>query len=100
CLRVEAAEIRDDVSGELADGGVVLLRRLVVALTFDRDAILRSFELRLKLEEILIRFQVGITLDDDEESRQRIRESGLRLFELRHRRRISRRIRRGATRTA
>src|SRR5438132_20737 len=64
-LRREARHRRHDARREPADGGVVLLRDFVVAMTLDGDAVLRSLELRLQVEEILIRFQVGIALDDD-----------------------------------
>src|SRR5438067_1771388 len=74
-----AAEVRllrepasgHEVGRKLLGGGVVGRYHVVVALALDGDAILGSLELRLQLEEVLIRFQVRVALDDDQEARQR-----------------------------
>src|SRR5688500_2412370 len=55
--RFEAAHAGNHARGETTDGRVVSLQHLVVALALDADAILRSFELRLQFEEVLIRLQ-------------------------------------------
>ena len=60
-----------------------MLRHLVESPAFDGDAILRPLELRLQLQEILIRFEIGIPLDDDEQSRECVAQSRLRRLELR-----------------
>src|SRR4051812_33943359 len=80
----------DDARGELEDVRVVVLRLLVVPLALDRDAILRSFELPLQLKKVLVRLELGIALDDDEQSRQCAGEPRLRLLELLHGLRIVR----------
>src|SRR6266849_9102431 len=59
-LRFESAESRDDICREPTDGGVVLLDDVVVSLALHGDAVLSAFELRLQLEEVLIRFQIWI----------------------------------------
>src|SRR5947207_4161539 len=99
-LLLEAGEAGNHARGELQDVGVVLLRGFVEAAALDGDAVLRPFELRLQLEEVLVRFQLGIFLDDDEQSRQRTGESGLRLLELLHRLRTVRDVRGAARRAA
>src|SRR6185369_17186685 len=65
-LLAEVAHAGDDAGGELQDVRVVRLRRFVEASALDGDAVLRSFELRLQLEEVLVRLQFGITLHHDE----------------------------------
>ena len=45
-------------AGKAANGRVEALRGLVVALALDGDPVLRSFELRLQLEEVLVRLQL------------------------------------------
>src|SRR5688500_1088678 len=66
-LLLEAAHARDQAGREAADRRVVSLRGFVVAAAFDGDAVLRPFELRLQLEESLIRPQLGIALHHDEQ---------------------------------
>src|ERR1051325_4704271 len=81
-LLVEARRRRDEARREAAHRDVVVLRHLVVAAALDRDAVLGPLELRLQVEEVLVRFQVGILLDYDEQSRERVRQSCLRLVVL------------------
>src|SRR2546423_5947627 len=82
-LRLEAADRRGEASGKLPDGHVVVPRCVVVALALDGDAVLRPLELRLELEEVLVRFELGITLHDDEQPREGVAETRLRLLVLR-----------------
>src|SRR2546428_7868528 len=51
-LRLEPGEVRHQIRRELDYGGVELLRHLVVSAAFDGDAVFRSFQLRLQLQEI------------------------------------------------
>src|SRR2546428_1388959 len=81
-LRLEPGEVRHQIRRELDYGGIELLRHLVVSAAFDGDAVFGSFQLRLQLEEILIRLQFGIALNDDEQSRQRVAQAVLRRLEL------------------
>ena len=46
------------------DLGVVVLHRGDVVAPGDGDPVLGAFELRLQREEVLVRLQVGIILDD------------------------------------
>src|SRR5687767_4582624 len=61
-LLLEAAHARHQAGRKAAHRGVVCLRGLVVAPALDGDAVLRPFELRLQLEEVLVRLQLGIAL--------------------------------------
>src|SRR5688572_16486732 len=75
-LRFESAHARHHARREAADGGVVRGGHLVEALALHGDAVLGSFELRLQLQEIPVRLQIGILLDDDEQSRKSAGETG------------------------
>jgi hypothetical protein len=99
-LLLESAHARDEARRKAADGDVVRRGHLVVALALDGDAVLGSFELRLQFEEVLIRLEVGILLDDDQQPRERAGETGLGLLELGQLRRIVRNGRTGSRRSA
>src|SRR5690606_7786177 len=62
--------------------------RVDVTIARDGDAVLRAFELSLKIAEIRVRLELRIALHDDQEPRQRTRELALRGLELLERLRI------------
>ena len=81
-LREPAAErAGDDVPRERVARAVERLRGLHETHPLDGDAVLRPFELNLQIAEGLRRLQVGITLDDDQQLRQRRRQLILRVAE-------------------
>src|SRR5438876_5134804 len=84
-LRDEAEHVGHEIRWKLLHGRVELLYDLVVAPPLNCDTILGPFELRLQLQKILVRFQIGIPLHDDQQPRERVAQSALCGFELRHR---------------
>jgi len=56
------------------------LRRLIESLSLDSDAILGALKLRLKVAEVGRRFELRIVFGDDQQVRQRRRQSLLRLL--------------------
>src|SRR5438132_12176816 len=83
-LWLEPKRVRDEVRRELDYGRVELLSDLVVAAALDGNAVLRPFELRLQLEEVRVRFEIGIALHDHEQPRQRVAQRALCRLELAH----------------
>src|ERR1700687_4771827 len=81
-------EVREDHGGKRLTRGVERLRGIVVAHALNGDPVFRAFELRLQVEEILIRLQIRIAFDDNQQSRKRGAKSVLRLLELRERLRV------------
>ena len=59
------------VARKLSAARVVFLDALVVPHTFDGDPVFGASQLVRQPVELLVRFQVGILLDDDEQSRER-----------------------------
>src|SRR5256885_3114347 len=57
-LHQVAEQHRREVDRELAYEHVVFLHRLDVAVTGDRDAVLRAFELRLQVAEVRVRLEL------------------------------------------
>src|SRR5437762_3888658 len=84
-LRREGHQPRDDAAGEELEARVVVPHGVVEALALDGDAILGALELALQREEVLVRFQLGIALDGDEQPAQRARQLLLRRLEPLHR---------------
>src|SRR6516165_4152 len=62
--------------------GVVGTHPLDVVAPRDRDAVLGAFQLRLQREEILVRLEVGIAFDRDQEPPERAGKRALRILEL------------------
>src|SRR5919109_4094949 len=75
----------DEARGKRAKPGVVVADRLVVTLALDGDAVFRALELALQREEVLVRLELRIPLDDDEQSTERAGQLPLRRRELLHR---------------
>src|SRR5574337_484817 len=73
-LRTEAGGPRDDTGGKEVEARVVVPHGLIEASSLDGDSILGPFELGLQRQEILIRLEIGVSFDDDEQSAQRPRE--------------------------
>ncbi len=67
-IQMEQEAVRDTVR-ELADSAIEQFNGFVIALAGDIDAIFRSFQLILQIEEILVGFQVGIALHHDHQAR-------------------------------
>ena len=57
---LKSGDTRPDAVRKLADESVVFLHGLVVAASFNRDAVLRALQLVLQLQKVLIGFQIGI----------------------------------------
>src|SRR5271166_5773542 len=69
-------------TGKGLELGVVGAYRLDVVAPRHRNAVLRTFQLRLQREEILVRLQVRVTLGRDQQPSERAGERALRLLEL------------------
>src|SRR5580698_38442 len=69
-LGLEAGYSGPNTVGELANEGVVVLNKLVVAPAFLTDPILATLELGLKGDEVLVGLQVGVIFRDGEQSAQ------------------------------
>src|SRR4029077_17468759 len=67
-VRFETSPTRINVVGKLLHIGVVVLQRVVVTLALDRDAVFRSRQLVLQAQEVLIRLQLRVVLDHDEQA--------------------------------
>src|SRR4029453_12445523 len=76
-----ARELRDQRAREEPQARVVLAYGFVESPALDRDAILGALELALQGQEVLVRLEVGIFLDRDQEPRQRARKLVLRGLE-------------------
>src|SRR5215472_15759760 len=63
----EAEHLRGEVAGELTPRRVVFLYALVVPHPLRRDAILGPREFVHQRVELLVRFQVRVILDDEQE---------------------------------
>ena len=61
-----------------------MLRGIVEFAPFDGNPVFRPFELRLQIQEVLVGFQVGITLGDSHQPTERRRKLALRLIETGH----------------
>ena len=81
-------------AGDRGDLGVVLAYRLDVVAARDADLVLDAFELALECEEVLAGLDVGIALDDGQETAQGAAELSLCLLEVLHRIRIGENVRR------
>src|SRR3954469_23923266 len=77
-----------DDARERTQLGIVLPHRLDVVAACDRNAILRTLELRLQGKEVLVRFEVGIALRNRKQPPERAGELRLRLLETLERLRI------------
>lgn len=73
---------RGEVARKLPHHYVVPLHRLDVTVACDGDPVLRVLELRLQIAKIGVRLELGITLDDDQQSRKRGGELPLRRLKL------------------
>src|SRR5436190_15084183 len=71
CLRLKVPETGHEAAGELLNISIVIAGRIIEAAALDRNPIFRSFELRLQIHEVLIRFEFRIPLHNHEQSRQR-----------------------------
>lgn len=60
--RGESEHPGQQVARKHFDIGVELLRGIVEFAPFDGNPVFRPFELRLQIQEVLVGFQVGITL--------------------------------------
>src|ERR1700693_5982517 len=89
-LLLEPEHPRDQVGRESEPRRVVVLGRLVVIHTGDRDAVLRPLQLRLEVPEVGICLELRVLLDDHEQALQRPAESRLSLLVLRQLRRVGR----------
>src|SRR5262245_5920503 len=67
---LEAHHAGDEDRGESTQFAVVTLHGFVEAPALDSDAVFRALELRLQIEEILIRFKVRILLHNHQEPAQ------------------------------
>jgi hypothetical protein len=74
--------------GIVRSSGVVRLHRLDVVAPRDRDPVLRALQLGLQGQEVLVRLQVRIALDRDQQSAERAGELVLRVLEFLELRRI------------
>src|SRR5213083_12187 len=81
-LLLEAAQRRDEAGREHAHAEVVVAHRLVEALALHGDAVLRSLELALEGEEVLVALELRRALDGDEEAREGAAELVLGVLEL------------------
>jgi hypothetical protein len=70
-----------DAAGERAQLGVVAADGVDVVAPRDGDAVLGALQLRLQGEEVLVRLELRIALDDDEQARQRRAQRRLILLE-------------------
>ena len=66
----EAEQSGQDVLGEAADGGIELAGRVIEVLACHVDAVLRTFQLGLQFQEVLVGLQVGIVLGDGQQFAQ------------------------------
>src|SRR5690606_27793527 len=71
-----------EVLRELPDEGVVVLHRADVALSFDGDAVLGAFELRLQLQEVLVGLGLRVVLGHQQQAADRALQLPLGLLEL------------------
>src|SRR5262249_30312409 len=92
CLGLIAREARHDRAWEQAQARVVFANRLVEIAALDRDAILCALELALQRQEVLVRLELGIALDRDQEPRERARELALSGLEFLERLRVVERL--------
>src|SRR6266508_4206438 len=81
-LLLEAANARDEAGRKETKPGVVVPHGLVEAHALDGDAVLRSLELALEREEVLVALELGVALDRDQQSRERPAQLVLRVLEL------------------
>src|SRR5947209_1544361 len=72
---------RSEVGRDRADGDVIVLYRLDVAVARHRDAVLGALQLGHQIPEQRIRFQLRIVFGDHQKPRQRAGELALRLLE-------------------
>src|SRR4029450_4226888 len=98
---LKAGEPGNERAREEAEAGVVVARGLIELPALYGDPVLGSLELALQGQEVLVRLEVGVALDGDQQARQRARELALRLLallqRLRSRERFGRELdRRGA----
>src|SRR6185503_6805845 len=79
-LREPQGTGKEDVREDL-DGGVVVEDRRVVVLAAEGDLVLGCRQLLLELEDVLVRLELGVVLDDREQrpkgARQRVLGGGL-----------------------
>src|SRR4030095_12137707 len=80
-LKPLTKETGDENRGKTFSLCIEGLGRLIESHALDGDAILRSFELHLKIAKILRRFEFGIPLSHNHESRQGGRQPILCLLE-------------------
>ena len=72
-LRIGIEDRAPPASGDGPDLGVVVLDRGDVVAPGDGDTVLGALELRLQREEVLVRLQVRIVLDDRQQPRRALR---------------------------
>src|SRR3954452_9872050 len=80
-LFLVAEHHRGQVGRERADGDVIVLHRLDIAVARHRDAVLGAFQLRHQIAEQRVRFQLRIIFGHHEEPRQCAGELALGLLE-------------------
>src|SRR5262245_3808726 len=91
----KSEETGHQVGRKLFDPRVVLLCRLVEAFSLNGNSVLRALELALQLQEVLVGFQIRVSLDDYQESLKSAPETGLSLLEFLKLRRFIQDFRRG-----
>src|SRR2546423_13348078 len=82
----------NEIRREAAHLRVVSLHDFIEFIPLNGDTVLGSFELRLQRQEVLICLQLRVTLNHDEQSRQRVTQLALGRLELFELLRIRRRL--------
>src|SRR4029453_11880827 len=73
---------RNQICREAAHCHVVILHGGIEVPALDRDSVLRSFQLRLQTEKVLVGLQFWISLHHQQQARERIAQLSLRSLEL------------------
>src|SRR4029453_2612016 len=80
--RRKAEHSRNQVCRETTHCHVVILHGIIEVPALDRDPVLRSFQLRLQTEKVLIGLQFWISLHHQQQARERSAQLSLRSLEL------------------
>src|SRR4029450_305847 len=91
---LKAGEPGNERAREEAEAGALVARGLIELPALYGDPVLGSLELALQGQEVLVRLELGVALDGDQQARQGARELALRLLELLQRLGILQRFRR------
>src|SRR5215470_6456329 len=67
-VALEAGPGCEHAVGPLADVGVVGLQGIIVTLACDGDAVFGAGQFVLKAQEVFVRLELGIILDDEEQA--------------------------------